>query len=73
LRLFYSEPFQMRGKATGARRSGRDYPTIAAIAAIILSVAVLMGIAYRYAGRLPPINDLAARMSSTTGRQPSDL
>jgi hypothetical protein len=55
------------------RRPGRDYAMIAAVTAILLSVAVLMGIAYRYAGRLPPINDLAARISQPIGRQPSEL
>jgi hypothetical protein len=46
---------------------------IAAIVAIFLSVAVMFGIAYRYTGRSEPIQDLATRMSSPLGRQPSEL
>ena len=39
----------MRAKIASVRRPARDYPTTAAIFAILLSVAVLVGIAYRYA------------------------
>ena len=46
---------------------------IAAIVAIALSVAVLVGITFRYTGRSDPSQDLAARMSSPIGRQPSEL
>jgi hypothetical protein len=63
----------MRAKTVRVRRPGRDNPTIAALVAILLSVAVLVGIAYRYAGRSDPRQDLAARMSSPIGLQPSDL
>jgi hypothetical protein len=63
----------MRGKTVGVRRPGRDYAMIAAIGAIFLSVAVLLGITYRYVGRPEPSQDLAARMSSPIGRQPSEL
>jgi hypothetical protein len=63
----------MRAKTAIVRRPGRDYPTIAAIVAILLSVAVLVGITYRYAGRSEPSDDLAARMSAPVGQQPSEL
>ena len=62
----------MRAKII-ARRPGRDYAMMAAITAILLSVAVLMGIAHRYIGRSDPGNDLAARMTSPIGQQPSEL
>jgi hypothetical protein len=63
----------MRAK-TAVRQPGRDYAMIAAITAILLSVAVLVGITFRYAGRSDPGNDLAARMSAPLGKQlPSEL
>ena len=40
----------MRAKTARLRRPGRDYPTIAAIMAILLSVAVLVGIV----SKMPP-------------------
>jgi len=48
---------------------------MAAILAILLSVAVLVGITYRYAGRSEPSDDLAARTSAPPlGQQlPSEL
>jgi hypothetical protein len=46
---------------------------MAAIVAILLSVAVIFGITYRYTGRSEPSQDLATRMSSPVGRQPSEL
>jgi hypothetical protein len=49
-----------------------DYPTVLAIAAILLSVAVILGIVYNYTNVRGPINDLAARIS-TPQQQPSDL
>ena len=59
---------------TAVRRPVRDYAMIAAFAAILLSVAVLVGIVHRYAGRSDdPGNDLAARMSWPIGRQPAEL
>jgi hypothetical protein len=63
----------MRAKTARVRRPARDYPTILAILAILLSVAVLVGITYRYAGRSDPSDDLAARMSAPIGQQPSEL
>ncbi len=52
-----------------------DYPIISAIIAIVLSVAVLLGITYRYATRSEPRDDLAARMSAPIGQHvlPSEL
>jgi hypothetical protein len=49
-----------------------DYPTILALAAILLSVAVILGIVYNYTNVRRPINDLAARIS-TPQQQPFDL
>jgi hypothetical protein len=47
---------------------------LAAIVAILLSVAVLAGITYRYAGRSDPTDDLAARMSAPIDQKlPSEL
>ena len=63
----------MKGKTLRARHGGRDYAMMAAIVAIFLSVAVMFGIAYRYTGRSEPSQDLATRMSSPLGRQPSEL
>ena len=63
----------MRGKTARVRRRGRDYAMIAAITAIIVSVAVMLGITYRYMGRSEPSQDLATRISSPIGRQPSEL
>jgi hypothetical protein len=64
----------MSAKTARVRRPGRDYPTIAAIVAILLSVAVLVGIAYRYAGRSDPTDDLAGRMSAPIDQKlPSEL
>jgi hypothetical protein len=63
----------MRVKTIRARRPGRDYAMMAAIVAILLSVAVLLGITYRYMGRSDPSQDLATRMNSPIGRQPSEL
>jgi hypothetical protein len=70
---FYSGAVPMRGKTAGVRRPGRDYAMLAAVVAIFLSVAVLFGIAYRYTARSEPCQDLATRMSSPIGRQPSEL
>jgi membrane protein implicated in regulation of membrane protease activity len=64
----------MRARTGRVRRPARDYPTLAAVVAIIVSVAVLVGITYRYAGRSDPSDDLAARMSQTVGQKlPSEL
>jgi hypothetical protein len=63
----------MKGKTARSKRPGRDYALMAAIVAIFLSVAVLFGIAYRYTGRSEPSHDLATRMTSPIGRQPSEL
>ena len=63
----------MRGKTEGVKRPGRDYAMLAAVVAIFLSVAVMFGIAYRYTGRFEPSQDLATRLSSPLGRQPSEL
>jgi hypothetical protein len=63
----------MTAKTIRVRRRGRDYAMIAAIVAIFLSVAVMLGIVYRYTGRSEPSQDLATRMSSPIGRQPSEL
>ena len=64
----------MSAKTARVRRPARDYPFIVALMAILLSVAVLVGIAFRYAGRSDPSNDLAARMSAPIGKQlPSEL
>ena len=63
----------MKNKTARVRRPGRDYAMMAAIVAIFLSVAVLLGITYRYMGRSEPSQDLATRMSSPIGRQPSEL
>jgi hypothetical protein len=49
----------------------RDYPTLLAILAILLSVAVIAGIIFNYAGR-GDTDDISARI--TSHRQlPSDL
>jgi hypothetical protein len=63
----------MRGKTSGVKRPGRDYAMLAAIVAIFLSIAVMFGITYRYAGRSEPSQDLATRLSLPIGRQPSEL
>ena len=63
----------MRAKTVPVTRPARDYPTMAALVAILLSVAVLVGIAYRYAGRSEPRSDLAPRISAPIGQQPSEL
>ena len=63
----------MRAKPVSVKRPGRDYALMAAIVAIFVSVAVLFGIAYRYTGRSEPSHDLATRMTSPMGRQPSEL
>ena len=44
----------MRAKTAFVRRPTRDYATIFAIVAILLSVVVLVGITYQYAGRSGP-------------------
>jgi hypothetical protein len=63
----------MKVKTVRVNGRGRDYAMIAAIVAIALSVAVLVGITFRYTGRSDPSQDLAARMSLPIGRQPSEL
>jgi hypothetical protein len=63
----------MKGKIVRVKRRVRDYAMIAAIVAIFLSVAVMFGIAYSYTGRFEPTQDLATRMSSPIGKQPSEL
>ena len=55
-----------------ARHRRWDYATLFAVAAIVLSVAVILGIIYNYANARGPINDLATRMT-TPQQQPSDL
>lgn len=42
----------MKGKSLLVKSPGRDYAMIAAIVAILLSVAVLVGITFRYTGAL---------------------
>jgi hypothetical protein len=42
----------------------RDYPTLLAILAILLSVAVIAGIIFNYAGR-GDTDDISARITST--------
>jgi hypothetical protein len=59
----------MKAKPTRAKGLVPDYPVISAIIAIVLSVAVILGITYRYATRSEPTNDLAARMSAPIGQQ----
>jgi hypothetical protein len=63
----------MKGKTSRPRRNGPDYAMMAAIVAIILSVAVILGISYRYAGRSEPNHDVATRMNSPFARQPAEL
>ena len=63
----------MKGKIVRVKRRVRDYAMIAAIVAIFLSVAVMFGIAYSYTARSEPGQDLATRISSPMGRQPSEL
>jgi hypothetical protein len=63
----------MRAKTARVRRPARDYPTILAILAILLSVAVLVETTHRYAIRSDPSDGLAARMSAPIGQQPSEL
>jgi hypothetical protein len=63
----------MKGRTERPRLHGADYAMMAAIVAIILSVAVIFGITYRYTGRSEPSQDLATRMSSPLGRQPAEL
>ena len=64
----------MRAKTAFVRRPTRDYATIFSIVAILLSVVVLVGITYQYAGRSDPSDDLAARMSAPIGQKlPSEL
>jgi hypothetical protein len=63
----------MKNKAARLRGPGLDYAMMAAFVAIFLSVAVLLGITYRYMGRSEPSQDLATRISSPIGRQPSEL
>jgi hypothetical protein len=74
LRPFNPGAVPMRANTVRVRRPVRDYAMMAALAAILLSVAVLVGIACRYANRSDPGNDLAARMSAPIGKQlPSEL
>ncbi len=65
----------MNGKNSRVKHLVPDYPIISAIVAIVLSVAVLLGITYRYATRSEPRDDLAARMSAPIGQRllPSEL
>jgi len=65
----------MKAKTTRVKRFVPDYPIISAIVAIILSVAVLLGITYRYATRSEPSDDLAARMGVPIDQRllPSEL
>jgi hypothetical protein len=63
----------MKRKTIRVKRRVRDYAMIAAIVAIFLSVAVMFGIAYSYTVRSEPGQDLATRISSPMGRQPSEL
>jgi hypothetical protein len=65
----------MKAKTTRVKRLVPDYPIISAIIAIILSVAVLLGITYRYATRSEPRDDLAARMGVPIDQRllPSEL
>ncbi|MBV8511888.1 MAG: hypothetical protein JOZ94_10740 [Xanthobacteraceae bacterium] len=65
----------MKGKISRVKRLVPDYPIISAIIAIVISVAVLLGITYRYATRSEPRDDLATRMSAPIGLRllPSEL
>jgi hypothetical protein len=59
-----------------ARRADRDYPTLLALVAIFISVAVIIGIIYNYAEVRQPGDggDLSARISTPTNQQlPADL
>jgi hypothetical protein len=51
----------------------RDYVTLAAIAAMFLSVAVIGGIIYSYESRRDPSNDLSVLIAPNTRQFPSDL
>ena len=57
----------MKVKTSRVKRLVPDYPIISAIIAIVVSVAVLLGITYRYATRSEPRDDLAMRMSAPIG------
>lgn len=65
----------MKAKTTRVKGLAPDYPIISAIIAIMLSVAVLLGITYRYATRPEPRDDLAARISAPIDQRllPSEL
>jgi hypothetical protein len=65
----------MKAKTRRMKGLGLDYPFVSAIIAILLSVAVLVGITYRYATRSEPSDDLATRMSAPIGLRhlPSEL
>jgi hypothetical protein len=65
----------MKPKISRVKGLVPDYAIICAIIAIVLSVAVLLGITYRYATRSEPRDDLAARMSAPSGQRllPSEL
>jgi hypothetical protein len=72
--LLKQEPIPMRVKR--ARRADRDYPTLLALVAILLSVAVIVGIIYNYAEvrQTGGGGDLSARISTPTNQQlPADL
>jgi hypothetical protein len=60
----------MKGKVRRERRLIPDYPFISAIFAILVSVAVLVGITYRYALRSDPADDLASRLNAPVGLPP---
>jgi hypothetical protein len=55
------------------RIAERDYPTLMAILAIVLSAVVIGGIICSYADRRSPDDDLGARISILHRHLPSDL
>ena len=54
------------------RTAPRDYPTLMAMLAILLSAVVIVGIIWSYADRRSP-DDIGARISILHRHLPSDL
>jgi hypothetical protein len=65
----------MRAKVRSAAPQGRDYPTVLGVAAILLGIAVILGIIFTYADvRQPRGGGISARIGAPNTQQlPSDL
>jgi len=63
----------MTAKTIRVRRRGRDYAMIAAIAAIFLSVAVMLGIVYRLMPKLIQPSYHSFRVSNDVASAPNSM